>query len=252
MGIFILYILWHIFCPPPSSGMSQICGFWWITAETSPSLERSVASWTGQTGCKALRCRCGIASSTQHGIFSSSQWWIVPHVLSVWGQSQAMLPRCRCSSFWHSACFGRVLVCQFHKENDLWQSCTAHFGHRTGPSKLDLAKQGGHTWNIGPAEDFSARNSVLSTDPRYFLCQLRWRWLHFLAWCWQTTRVSHSYRRLGIMAAWQTFSLISCLMPLLDHTDSLTTLYVWKLQWPRSSRWAGQSMWWAQLMFYQD
>lgn len=156
-----------------------------------------------------------------------------------------MLPRCHCSSFCHSACFGRVLVCQFHKENDLWQSCTGHFGHRTGPSKLDLTEQGLDTWNIGPADDFSARNSVLSTDPRWFLWQLRWRWLHFLAWCWQTTRVSHPYRSLSIMAVWQTFSLISSLMALLDHTDSLTTLYVWKLQWPWSSWCWVQSVSWS-------
>lgn len=163
MGIFILYILWHKFCPPPSSGMSQICGFWWITAETSPSLERSVASWTGQTGCKALRCRCGIASSTQHGIFSSSQWWIVPHIPSVWGQSQAMLPRCRCSSFWHSACFGRVLVCQFHKEKDLWQSCTGHLV--TGPAHL--------SWILPSRVGTLGILALLRTSvPRILSCQL--------------------------------------------------------------------------------
>lgn len=27
--------------------------------------------------------------------------------------------------------------------------------------------------------------------------ELRWRWLHFIAWCWQITVVSHPYRSLG-------------------------------------------------------
>ena len=48
------------------------------------------------------------------------------------------------------------------------QSCAGHSGHMASPSQLGLSKQGGDARQIGLAEDFRIRNSVLPLDLQQF------------------------------------------------------------------------------------
>ena len=160
-----------------------------MTEKTNLGAEFSVAHRTGQRGCRALRGRhsffLGLALlPLQHGTgsstvltenctlldLSSPSWSVLCQVFPVvqvdlktlQGGFQSVLV----------AFFGATLssfaTFQFTKEDLFWQSCTGHSGHMAGPSQLCLSKQGGDAGQIGLAEDFSVRNSVLPFDLQQF------------------------------------------------------------------------------------
>ena len=144
---------------------------------------------TGQRGCRALWGRLSVFLGLallplQHGTGSSTVLTenctlldLFPPGRSVLGQ---VFPVVQVDLKALQGGFQSVLVAlsgatlcsfasfQFTKEDLFWQSCAGHSGHMASPSQLGLCKQGGDAGQIGLAEDFSVRNSVLPFDPQQF------------------------------------------------------------------------------------